>query len=496
MLKMDQVHIVRHKVLIEKLSQRQVATDLGLSRNTVSKYLSVPEPLRQVVNPRSATVGLKAAARIEELLVEWRDRTTAKQHITGSRLHRQLREEGIQVGKTTVYEILRQKRILRAEVFIPLFYQPADCAQVDFFEVTVEIDSIQRKAWKFLMRLMYSGYDFVFLYWACDQLSFLDAHLRAFNFFGGVPHRLVYDNLSAAVGLKAGLHGPQRKLTERFAALSSHYLFEPCFARPGEGHDKGGVESRGRMIRLQHLTPIPVGQSLSQIATGLQQDLMSQAQTAKNAEGQTIISRFAEEREVFKPLPATPFEARRVRTLEVSSRSTVQVEGATYSVPSRWARQEVTALIGVEEIAFTRAGETQTHKRVEKGAKSIRYRHYLSELARKPQAVGQVAPRLIEELGEPFGKLWELLYATHGGLEAARTLARLLGVINKADEESVRQLLEQALSETTSSRAISLVEQVVSTIKEVEVPESLRAYEIEQASAKDYDLLLMEGGER
>ena len=74
MLKMDQVHVVRHKVLIEKLSQRQVATDLGLSRNTVSKYLSVPEPLRQVVNPRSATVGLKAAARIEELLVEWRDR--------------------------------------------------------------------------------------------------------------------------------------------------------------------------------------------------------------------------------------------------------------------------------------------------------------------------------------------------------------------------------------------------------------------------------------
>lgn len=491
---MDQVHVVRHKVLIEKLSQRQVATDLGLSRNTVSKYLSQPEPLRQVVNPRSAPLRLKAAARIEELLSEWRDRTTAKQRITGSRLHRQLREEGIQVGKTTVYEILRQKRIQQAEVFIPLFYQPADCAQVDFFEVVVEINSIQRKAWKFLLRLMYSGYDFTWLYEACDQLSFLDAHVRAFSFLGGVPHRLVYDNLSAAVRLKAGLHARERKLTQRFSALSSHYLFEPCFARPGEGHDKGGVESRGRSVRLQHLTPIPVGNSLSQIATRLQLDLISQAQTASNAEGETIIARFEKEREMLKPLPQTHFDPRIIRTLEVSTRSTLQVEGATYSLPSRWARLEVTALIGVEEITFTRQGECEVHKRVERGAKSIRYRHYLAELARKPQAVRQVVPHLIEELGEPFGKLWELLYQTHGGLEAARTLARLLGVINKTDEQSVRGLLEQAIGERSATSEVSTQVEGEQAVREVEVPESLRGYEVERASAADYDLLLVEGG--
>jgi transposase len=491
---MDQVHVVRHKVLIENQTQRQVARDLGLSRNTISKYLSIPEPVRQVINPRSAPVRLKAAARIGELLEEWRHRTTPKQRITGSRLHRQLLEEGLQVGKTTVYEILRQKRIERAEVFIPLFYQPADCAQVDFFEVTVEINSLQCKAWKFLMRLMYSGYDFVFLYSACDQLSFLDAHVRAFSFLGGVPHRLVYDNLSAAVRLKAGLHSKERKLTERFSALSSHYLFEPCFARPGEGHDKGGVESRGRMIRLQHMTPIPVGNSLSQIATRLQEDLVRQAETTKDAEGQSKLSRFLHERDKLKPVCATPFEARIVRTLEVSNRSTVQVEGATYSLPSRWARLEVTALIGVEEITFTRLGVEEVHPRLQRGAKSIRYRHYIAELAHKPQAVRQVVPRLIEELGEPFGKLWELLYQTHGGLEAARTLARLLGVINKADEQSLRILLEQALGEMTANREPTFEEGGGPTVAMIEVPESLRVYEIERSSAADYDHLLVEGG--
>lgn len=494
MLRMDQVHVVRHKVLIEKQSQRQVARDLGLSRNTVAKYLSIPEPVRQVVNPRSAPLRLKAASRIEELVEEWRDRTTPKQRITGSRLHRQLLEEGLQVGKTTVYEILRERRLRRAEVFIPLFYPPADCAQIDFFEVTVEVDSVQRKAWKFLMRLMYSGYDFVWLYNRCDQLAFLDAHVRAFAFLGGVPHRCIYDNLPAAVRRKVGLHCPQRKLTRRMAALSSHYLFEPCFARPGEGHDKGGVESRGKMIRLQHLTPIPVGKSLSEIAARLQGDLLASAQTRKDAEGQTVKARFDREREMLKPLPATAFEAREARTLEVSSRSTVQVEGATYSLPTHWARLTVTALIGVSEITFTRQGEEEVHPRMERGAKSIRYRHYLSELARKPQAVRQVVPRLIEELGEPFGKLWELLYQTHGGLEAARTLARLLGVINKYDEQRVRALLEEAMSAITPIPAPSEREAVEPRVTMIEVPESLRGYEIERASAADYDLLLVEGG--
>jgi transposase len=82
----------------------------------------------------------------------------------------------------------------------------------------------------------------VWLYDRCDQLALLDAHVRAFAYFGGVPQRIAYDNLTPAVR-KIG--GSEQVLTERFAALATHYRCEPCFARPGEGHDKGGVESRG-----------------------------------------------------------------------------------------------------------------------------------------------------------------------------------------------------------------------------------------------------------
>jgi len=110
-------------------------------------------------------------------------------------------------------------------------HRPGEEAQVDFFEVTVEEGGQRRKAWKFVMRLMYSGRDFVKLYDRADQISFLDAHVRAFSYLGGVPRRVVYDNLTAAV---KKIVGSERELTDRFMALASHYLFEACFARPPE----------------------------------------------------------------------------------------------------------------------------------------------------------------------------------------------------------------------------------------------------------------------
>ena len=254
MLKVEQVHVIRHKVLVEGESQRKVAREMGVSRNTVKKYLGVSEPQRIERVPRSRPVLEGVKGRMDELIEEWEGRTTSKQRLTGTRLQRELAKEGYQVGTTLVRKYLREVRRRRAEVYVPLVHRPGDEAQVDFFEVTVEVDGVRVKVWKFLMRLMYSGRDFARLYERCDQLSFLNGHVRAFEYFGGVPQRSIYDNLSAAV---ARVTFPRRQLTDRFKSLVSHYAFEPCFARVGVGHDKGGVEGRGNAVRLQHLTPIP-----------------------------------------------------------------------------------------------------------------------------------------------------------------------------------------------------------------------------------------------
>jgi transposase len=483
MLRMDQVHVIRHKVLVEGQSIRSVAKEMAVSRNTISKYLKLSEPKRVTRQPKPAPVKEMVAPRIEELLQEWQGRTTSKQRLTGTRIHRQLVEEGYRVGITTVRDYLRERRRRRQEVFVPLVHRPGEEAQVDFFDVTVEEGGETRRAWKFVMRLMYSGRDFVRLYEGCDQLSFLDAHVRAFEYLGGVPERIVYDNLSAAV---KKIVGSERQLTERFMALVSHYLFEPCFARPGEGHDKGGVEARGKGIRLAHLTPIPRGATLSEISEVLLREVEL-----------TFVNerRFAEERGCLRPLPERPFEARRVELVSVSRRSTVRIEGATYSVPSHWASLRATAYVGVEDVRIHCLGQSETYPKERKGAQKIRYRHYLSELARKPQAVRQVAPELVRELGEPYGKLWEMLVERYGAEEASRVLTRILGALVDHGEGAVADALEAALSNGRCD-LLSLSERIHDPAErpwavDVEVPEALSGYSVESGKASDYDLLLL-----
>ena len=270
--------------------RRFAAREMGLARDTVRRYLATPLPEpRKRKRPRPVLEQVRP--RLEQLVEEWSERTTAKQRITGRRLQRALREEGYEAGLTLVLEYLREWRRRRAEVYVPLVHRPGESAQADFFEVIVELAGERRKAWLLLMRLMHSGRDFVRLYERQDQLAFLDGHVRAFEHFGGVPRRTVYDNLSAAV---RRVQFPRRVLTDRFAALVSHYCVEPSFARPGEGHDKGGVESRGRGVRLQVLTPILRGDSMQELSEQMQGEVDRLAP-------QQVWERFAVEEPALRP---------------------------------------------------------------------------------------------------------------------------------------------------------------------------------------------------
>ena len=486
MLGMEQVHVIRHKVLVEGQSIRRVAREMGVSRNTVRKYLGQSEPARREGTPRGRPVWERVWARIERLLEEWAGRTTSKQRITGTRVHRQLVEEGLKVGVTTVRRVLRETRRRKAEVYIPLVHRAGEAAQVDFFAVTVEEAGVRREVWKFVMRLMYSGRDFVWLYDRCDQLAFLDGHVRAFAHFGGVPARIVYDNLSAAVKRRVGV---ERELTDRFRALLSHYLVEPCFARPGEGHDKGGVEARGKGIRLQHLTPMPQGESLQAIAVKLLEDVEASAGRRRDAEGRTVLDRFAEEAAFLRPVPERPFEARRVALVSISRSSLARIDGTNYSLPSHWSRLEATAFVGVEDIRFVCFGEETTRARA-RTHRSVRYRDYMRELATKPQALRQVAPELLAEMDEPYRHLHGVLVARHGELDAARVLAKILGCAESQGEQAIGQALEAALAKGREHPAAARS----ASSCEVTVPARLAAIHVASARASDYDVLLTGGG--
>lgn len=486
---MDKVYVIRHKVMVEGRSIRSVAREMCISRNTVNKYLGLSEPVRKESAPRPRPVMDKVAPRIDELLEEWKYRVTPKQRITGSRIHRQLIEDHYQVGITTVRDYLQEKQRRSAEVYIPLVHRPGEEGQCDFFEVSVEESREFRRCWKLVFRLPYSGRDFLWFYDSCDQLAFLDGHVRAAAYFGGLPRRIVYDNLTAAVKRRVGL-APQ--LTDRFKALVSHYLFEPCFARLGEGHDKGSVEARGKNIRLQHLTPVPRGNSLAEISAAVLQEVDNAWHERGQRDGRLCWDLWQEECRKLIALPERPFEARRVVLVPVSSKATVEVNKARYSVPSGWARLEATAYVGVEDIRLACRGETEVVPRQRRGGKRVQYRHYLPELARKPQAVRQVAPELVAELGEPYGKLWSLLESRYGPQEAARVLSRVLGAVVDHGSPAVAEALEVAF-QAGRCDLLALSARLQKAAVTVEVPVVLQGYQIEAGSPKDYDVLLAGG---
>ena len=488
---MDQVHVVRHKVLVEGRSQRAVARELGLARVTVRKYLDQAAAARKPEAARRRPVWELVAARFETVLAESAQWTGGKQQLTATRLHELLVGEGHQVGVTLVKEAVAEWKRQRREVFVPLTYRPGDLAEVDFFEVLVDLDGTRRKAWLFLMRLMYSGRDFAWIYERQDQISFLDGHVRAFAHFEGVPSRIAYDNLRAAV--VRILVGGERALTPRFAARASHYLVEPCFCRPGEGHDKGGVEARGKAVRRQALVPIPHAPTLAAINQALLARMDGRLAMGRDVAGDTIGTRFAEDARSFRPLPLA-FVAEATTVATVSPRALVRLEGAVYSVPCRWAGLDLIARIGATTVTIVGRDSTPIlHPRKRFGQRSIDYRHYLPELARKPQAVRQVLPELLRDLGAPFPAIWEHFQAAHAPRDAARLFAKVLGQLDLHGFPVVVSALEVALCRGTPlllalTPGVSTPARLAADV----VPATLRDLEVPSGCAADYDGWLAE----
>jgi hypothetical protein len=177
------------------------------------------------------------------------------------------------------------------------------------------------------------------------------------------------------------------------------------------------------------------------------------------------------------------------------------VEGAVYSVPEGWARLDAEAWIGARDIRFCCRGEQTLRPRQFPGGKRIEYRDYLRQLSRKPQAVRQVAPELVAELGEPYRRLWTLLEQTHGGRQAGRILAGVLGAIDDHGQEAVTVALDEALAagafaDQGTCNLLALTNQLPTrpVLPDAVVPVALRDIRIEAGSAADYDVLLMAGG--
>ena len=223
-------------------SIRKTARQLEVSRQTVRRVLCAPaEPPRyhQQV-PRARPVMGPYLPAITRMLDSDKD-APPKQHHTARRVYERLLDEyGFTGSEVTVRRAVRAIRGRRTQAFVPLEAPPGKLAQVDFGQAHVVIAGTAQKVFLFMMRAKHSTVPFARAYPTEKLEAFLDGHVHAFEFFGGVFAEIWYDNPKTAV--TKILAGHERVEHEHFSRLRAHYLFDSSFCTPGEGHEKGSVE--------------------------------------------------------------------------------------------------------------------------------------------------------------------------------------------------------------------------------------------------------------
>ena len=300
MYKLDVYLRVRRAVMVDGMSMREAARVFGLRRDTVRKMLAfsvLPGYGRQ--NPPRRPKLEPYAGVIDRLLEDDLGRPRKQRH-TAKRILERLRDEyGFDGGCTAVKDYVRERRCQSREMFVPLAHPPG-YAQCDFGEALVVIGGAERKAHCFVLDLPHSDGCFVKAYPAETTEAFLDGHVSAFAFLGGVPQSILYDNTKLAVSKILG--DGRRQRTRVFTELQSHYLFEDRFGRLGKGNDKGKVEGLVGYAQRNFLVPIPAFESFNALNAYLELRCLERIDARLRGHAETIGQRMERDLALL-PLP-------------------------------------------------------------------------------------------------------------------------------------------------------------------------------------------------
>ena len=390
---MEQWTEIRRQVLVEGLSKRQACQDYQVNWKTLQKVLGHAEPpgyrrrkpvRRPIIEP--------VLPLIEQIL---QDDTKApkKQRHTAKRIWERLRDEyGFPGGQSSIRAVVREMKATRKEVFLPLSHPPGE-AQVDFGFAKVVVAGIETDVAVFVMSLPYSDAVYCQVFPRECTETFQEGHARAFAFFGGVPRRITYDNAKTTV--TKIVTSRDRTLTHEFLRLKSYYLFESHFCLVRRPNEKGHVERLVEYARSNFLVPVPLVDSLETLNEQLAERCRRHQERSVRGKSGTVSTLLVEERAKMLPLPAGPFEARRVEDGTADSLSLVRFDTNSYSVPTKYAHRKVMVVATVKEVRLV--FEDRLVARHPRGwgreRDSFDPVHYLALLERKPGGFDVARPR-------------------------------------------------------------------------------------------------------
>ena len=448
---------IRRRVLVDGESKRSILREYGIHFNTLQKMLRHAEPpgYRQREPRRKRKIGPYLSI-IDEILTEDRQAPRKQRH-TAKRIFDRLQSEyGYKGGYTAVKETVRSFADRQKEVYVPLYHRPGE-AQVDFGFAQIDWDGERERVALFVMSLPYSDAFFIGAYPKECTEAFQLGHCEAFDFFGGVPRRISYDNSKVAI---KKVRGPRRRdLTRGFLRLQSHFLFDEHFCLVRRANEKGHVESLVGYGRRNFLVPVPQVSTLKELNTHLKDRCRAELSRQLRGKEKTKGDLLKEERGSMLSIPKHRFEARRIEKAKASSLSLVRFDGNDYSVPTAFAHHQVTAVGSIDEVRLVVDDRlVAQHERCWKKHK-VRFNpvHYLALLERKPGALDFARPLEQWNLPGCFQVLRRRLESDLGD-RGTREYIKVLRILEDVSLGMLTQSVDRALSiGAMTSDAIRLI---------------------------------------
>jgi len=365
----------------KKFSARAIARSFGMSKTTVRKYLKlatahgysakindeelqeiaikVEEALYRETNKNKPTI-MTTLLTHEDLIKSW----LSESNMTHTQVQRLLAAEGTMVSERSINRFIKRHFPKLPKSTVHLLTEPGKEAQVDFGYVGMMKNEagVLRKTYAFIMTLSHSRYRYVEFVFSQNQITWAQLHINAFQFFGGVPLRVILDNLKAGV-IKSDIYDPT--INQTYSELSRFYGFAIDPAKVFKPEHKGKIERSVRIVKEQLIA----GREYSDIAAAnIEAQKWCKSKISEvicSSTGRKPMEVFnQEEKDSLLSLPSGAFDMPEWTLAKIHRDHHFTIKGNFYSVPTRYIGEEVDVRVGLKTVsAYYKHKIIKTHQR-------------------------------------------------------------------------------------------------------------------------------------
>lgn len=390
-------------------SQRRIAKDLDLSRNTVSKCISLYEKDRALLAKTTDEIEIsiiqermlsaskmdvskrkpnkftgKLKERFLELLKIDEERYSVlgpnKQNATAASIYRQLIKEKFEISSSRVRYYCNLYKNKNKEVYIKQFYEYGLRVEFDFHQIKLEINGKVKTFHQATISCPASNFIFIRLFDNEKTASVFRGLIEFFRYAGGVPEEVVFDNLKPVV--KVYGYKNKKQLTDEIIKFSAYYGFNVITCNARRGNEKGHVENSGKYTRGELFSLHYKFKNMDELNAYINEKMLEINEKS--------LMEFEKEKEKYHSLPIHDYTIGDFGLVRVDSKYSYALVGTNYySIPEEYVGEDVRYTIINDVIVFYKnTKELCRHKKIDgTNSYSLNIHHYLKTLYKKPGAV-------------------------------------------------------------------------------------------------------------